>query len=47
MKHGGCLVERDMLSKSHSPNGTLNVLGPPTQDPHWKQLKENWRGYPG
>jgi len=30
----GCLVERDMLRKSRSPNGALNVLGPSTQDPH-------------
>jgi len=34
MKHGGCLVERDMLHESRSPNGALNALGPPSQDPH-------------
>jgi len=31
MKQGFFLVERD-LHKSSSPNGTLNALGPPTQE---------------
>jgi len=40
MEYGVCIVELDMLSKSHSPKGALNLntLGPPTQDPHRKQF---------
>jgi len=50
MKHGACLVERDMLRKSRSPNpvAQMGALGPLTQDPHWLIMRtdgatlENW-----
>jgi len=47
MEYGVCIVELDMLSKSHSPKGALNLntLGPP--GPSSKTVYENRRGYVG